>query len=385
MLKDKKVLLCVTGGIAAYKAIDLASMLYKSGAEIRTVMTDNACQFVTPLNFAAITHQKVYTNQWDIDTPIAHIELSDWADIVVVAPATANIIAKVAHGIADDLVSSTLLACTKPLLFVPAMNVHMYTNIATQTNMQILNDRGYYVLEPDTGALACGYAGIGKYPDNNEVLAAIDTYCLFNKNWIGKKVLVTAGATEEDIDPMRYISNRSSGKMGIAIVRALKLRGADVTLIHGSMKVTIPSSISTIYTQSAKLMYQEVLKIASEFDFIFMVAAVSDYTPAEPQKHKIKKGADLSMNLMRTADILESLGKAKPPRQRLIGFAAETENIENYAREKLQRKNLDYIVANNLSVCGQDETSAIVISPNDIREIHGNKLLVANQLLDLVR
>ncbi|HNX38887.1 MAG TPA: bifunctional phosphopantothenoylcysteine decarboxylase/phosphopantothenate--cysteine ligase CoaBC, partial [Candidatus Cloacimonadota bacterium] len=239
-LTDRKILLCVSGGIAAYKAIDLVSRLTKQGASVRTIMTEGALKFVSPINFAALSGEAVHTSLFEDSDPIPHISLADWADLLVVAPATANVLAKAAHGISDDLLSATLLAHNKPVLFVPAMNVHMYENAATQDNIKILKARGHHVLEPDSGMLACGYEGKGKYPPNEEIVFAIETYLEHVQDCKGLKVLVTAGACEEAIDPMRFITNRSSGKMGLAIARAFSLRGAEVDLLFAGIDQAVP-------------------------------------------------------------------------------------------------------------------------------------------------
>ncbi|MDD3632493.1 MAG: bifunctional phosphopantothenoylcysteine decarboxylase/phosphopantothenate--cysteine ligase CoaBC [Candidatus Cloacimonetes bacterium] len=382
-----KILLCVTGGIAAYKAIDLASQLTKSGFEVKIALTKNAQRFVSALSFSAIINQGVHTDLFENSDPIPHIHLADWADLTIVAPATANIIAKAAQGIGDDLVSTILLSQPKPVLFVPAMNVHIYEHPATQNNLKILKERGNYILEPETGLLACGYEGKGKYPPNEEVIYAIRCYLKYPANLTGKKILVTAGATAEPIDPMRMITNKSSGKMGLSIARAFALRGAEVTLVYGIVTETIPYYMkNSIFAPTAKLMYDAVMKQAKNYDIIVQCAAVSDYKPIKASTQKIKKSKNFNLELIATPDILEQLGKNKFPKQKLIGFAAESEHILENAKEKLQKKNLDLICANNLETAGKDETTLNLIRAGATKttkpiQLTGNKFDVA---LDLV-
>jgi len=385
MLKDKKILLCVTGGIAAYKAIDLASRLHKAGALVRSVLTANAQQFVTPINFTAITTQSVHTEMFTDEDPIPHITLADWADLMVIAPATANIIAKARVGIADDLLSSTLLAHTKPVLWVPAMNVNMYSHPATQDNIKTLRIRGHFVLEPITGMLACGYEGKGKYPPNDEVIAAIDTYVNHARDLEGIRILITAGATAEPIDPMRNITNRSSGKTGLALARAAALRGAKVTLIHAQISQSIPYYLDKVISvETVDAMHKAVKAELKHNDWLIMCAAVSDYKPDKPQFHKIKKGMDLSLHLVPTPDILSDIVTLRKQGQKIIGFAAETNDLEANAREKLLKKHLDLIIANDLSVAGADQTQATAISTADSIHLTGSKLDVAQKILNII-
>lgn len=387
---DKKILLCVTGGIAAYKAIDLASHLIKLGCEVKTVLSRNALRFVTELNFAAITHNSVHSSLWSDADPIPHISLADWADLIVVAPATANIMAKAATGLADDLISSLLLAHTKPVLYVPAMNVNMYLHPATQANIAILRKRGNHVLEPVTGMLACGYTGQGKYPPNEEVIYALRCYLEYPADLQGKRVLVTAGATAEPLDPMRMLSNRSSGKMGLAIARVFALRGAQVTLVHGMMTEQLPYYLQqAIFTPTVQEMYEQVIRLAPTQDIIVKCAAVSDYRPAETSTQKIKKGSKLSLELVATEDILAQLGKLKTRKQKLIGFAAETENLEKHALDKLKRKNLDLICVNHLAAAGADDTTLTLIKAGQsastkFARLSGDKYDVALQLVEQI-
>jgi len=385
MLKDQKILLCVTGGIAAYKAIDLASRLHKAGAKVKTVLTANARQFVTPLNFAAITSESVHTEMFTDADPIPHISLADWADLVVVAPATANVMAKAVHGIADDLMSSILLAHTKPILWVPAMNVNMYSHPATQDNINALRVRGHHILEPMTGMLACGYEGKGKYPPNDEVIRAIETYLEHTLDLTGFRILITAGATVEAIDPMRMITNRSSGKTGLALARAAKLRGAGVTLIHAHVTQSIPYYLDKVLkAETVDIMHKAVQAELKNHDWLIMCAAVSDYRPAQPKKQKIKKGKDLTIDLVPTPDILTEATKHKTKRQKFIGFAAETNDHAANARDKLTRKGLDMIIANDLQVAGADATEVLAITTKESIPIKGDKLDVAHQILSII-
>lgn len=385
-MEKKKILLCVTGGIAAYKAIDLASRLTKQGFAVRTVLNKNAQEFVTALNFEAITNESSHTELFcDID-PIPHIHLADWADLIVIAPATANMMAKAVHGIADDLMSSILLAHTRPVLWVPSMNVNMFNHIVTQDNIKQLLYRGNYVLEPSTGLLACGYEGKGKFPPVEEVVYAIKTYLQYKQDLKGKKILITAGGTAESIDVMRTIANRSSGKTGIALARAAALRGAEVSLVHGKIDVAVPYYLKeAVLAESVTEMKKAVDKLAAKMDIIIMAAAVSDFTPVKAVKNKIKKSAKLLLELTKTPDILAELGKKKKPGQKLIGFAAETENLLANAKAKLDQKKLDLIVANLLSVCGKDDTEITSLTKKSSVTIKADKFTAAHYILDKVK
>jgi phosphopantothenoylcysteine decarboxylase/phosphopantothenate--cysteine ligase len=385
MVKNKNIVLGITGGIAACKALELASLLKKQGAIVRTILTKNALEFITPLSFKAITHDLVLVDNFDLENEIAHITLADWADIFVIAPATANIIGKIAAGIADDLLTSTLLACTKKILIVPAMNIHMYENKILQENITKLKSYNFYFIEPETGELACGYTGKGRFPKSEEILYYIKSLLNFESDMNGKKVLVTAGATQQKIDPMRYLTNISSGRMGVEIARAAAIRGAEVTLVHGSLKIEPPYFIrQSIPAFSAKEMYDVCLKMAPEQDFIFKSAAVSDYTPEKQEEQKIKKGADLKLNLQRTDDILAELGKRKNAKQLIIGFAAESENVLQNARAKRLSKNCDFMVANHLQTAGKMESELTILSAEKEKQISGDKFLCANQILDFI-
>ncbi len=386
-MQGKRILLCVTGGIAAYKAIELASMLSKDGFLVRTVLTDSAKEFISPINFAAITHQSVHSSLWEDSDPIPHINLADWADLVVVAPATANTIAKAARGIADNLLGNILLAHTKPVLWVPAMNVHMYESPITQKNISRLLEKGDYVLKPQIGHLACGYNGQGKYPPNVDVVHAIKCYLGHKQDLIGKKVLITAGGTVEYIDPMRTIGNRSTGKMGIALARALSLRGAELSLVYANISVDIPYHLyEAIAVNTVDEMYEVVMNLAKGKDWIIKCAAVSDYKPVQSSSHKIKKGSQLQLELQPTIDILAELGKIKDSGQKLIGFAAETEDLAENARAKLKRKNLDLIVANHLDNAAQDTNNIHIIdgTGTSTEPLEGDKNLLAHIIIDRI-
>ena len=384
MIKNKKILLGITGGIAAYKAVDLASKLTKMGAEVKTVMTSHACEFVNPITFKSITHQPVITKMFDAESDIEHISLADWADLVVIAPATANIIGKTASGIADDLLSTTIMATTAPILFVPAMNIHMYENPIVQENITKLTNLGYFFMEPEFGILACGYEGKGRYPMNEEIVFNITTYLKYTKDLSGKNILVTAGASREIIDPMRFITNHSTGKMGLALARAAHIRGANVKFIHSSISIKVPEYLDSIKAVSAEEMHNAVLREYPNFEITFMTAAVADYTPAKPSKQKIKKSDDLNLELKRTKDILLEIGKKKTSDQMLIGFAAESENLEKNALQKIEKKNLDFICANNLNVSGKDETEILVLGKGTEIKLIGSKFSVAHQIIDVI-
>lgn len=384
MLENKKVLLGITGGIAAYKAVDLASKLTKLGAGVKTIMTAHACELISPITVKSITHQPVITKMFDIDADIEHISLADWTDIIVVAPATANIIGKVAYGIADDLLSTTIMATTAPVLFIPSMNVHMYENPIVQENISKLTKLGCFFMEPEKGMLACGYEGKGRFPKTKEIIYFIQTYLNYKKDLKDIPILITAGATRENIDPMRFITNYSTGKMGIALARAAFIRGAKVTLITGNMVEEIPEYLSTIKTSTADEMYKATTKEFNKNKITIMTAAVADYTPAQLYKQKIKKADKIILKLKRTKDILLELGKKKTKKQILVGFAAESENIIKNAKLKLQKKNLDFIIANNLKVAGKDETEIFFIGKGLEEKITGDKFQTAHKILNLI-
>ncbi|HFO1603261.1 TPA: bifunctional phosphopantothenoylcysteine decarboxylase/phosphopantothenate--cysteine ligase CoaBC [Staphylococcus aureus] len=391
----KKILLAVTGGIAAYKAIDLTSKLTQSGYEVRVMLTNHAQKFVTPLAFQAISRNAVYTDTFIEENPseIQHIALGDWADAIIVAPATANTIAKLSVGIADDLVTSTLLATETPKFIAPAMNVHMYENKRTQQNINILKEDGYHFIEAGSGFLACGYVAKGRMEEPLQIVSVIDAHFqnsnrLANSSFQDKRALVTAGPTIEVIDPVRFVSNRSSGKMGYAIAEALRNRGAIVTLVAGPTTLEDPKDIEVIHVQSAEEMFEQVTSRFDEQDIVVKAAAVSDYTPVDVLEHKMKKqDGDLSVSFKRTKDILKYLGEHKTS-QYLIGFAAETEDIENYAQQKLRKKNADVIISNNvgdMSIGFSSDDNELTMHFKNNEKVNikkGKKVVLAAQILD---
>ncbi|APO46746.1 MULTISPECIES: bifunctional phosphopantothenoylcysteine decarboxylase/phosphopantothenate--cysteine ligase CoaBC [Paenibacillus] len=365
MLNGKKIVLGVTGGIAAYKAATLCSRLVQKGADVHVIMTASATQFITELTLQTLTRNTVYTDTFDEREPavVSHIHLADLADLVLVAPATANVIAKMAHGMADDMLSTTLLATTAPVMIAPAMNVHMYDHPAVKHNMNLLVERGAMMIEPGEGLLACGYVGKGRLEEPESIVDVVERFFEQRESagisrqgqaplLQGKKVVVTAGGTIERIDPVRYITNDSSGKMGFAIAAAARDLGADVKLVMGSTQSKPPENVELIPVQSAQDMYEAVTREWDDADIVVKAAAVADYRPKEVYTEKIKKKGDtLSLELIKNIDILETLGKQKT-HQFLIGFAAETQSVEMYAREKLERKNCDLIVANDVTRTG---------------------------------
>ncbi len=376
MLKGKTVLLGVTGGIAAYKAAALASALVKQHALVDVVMTKNACEFITPLTFEHLAARKVYTDTFDRFTAneVEHIALADRADLVIVAPATANICAKLAHGLADDMLSTTLLACRCPRLIAPAMNTHMLLNPVTQDNLALLEKYGWTVIPPATGRLACGDVGPGKLPEPETILQYILREIALPHDLAGKKILVTAGPTREPLDPVRYISNHSTGKMGYAVARMAMLRGAEVTLVSGKTDLEPPPFLETVPVVTAEDMFRAVTERAETMDWIIKAAAVADYTPAEVAENKMKKKeGDLSVPLKRTQDILLWLGRHRRPGQLLAGFSMESENVLQNSREKLAKKNADLICANDLrqegAGFGVDTNVLTLITGEDVREL----------------
>lgn len=352
----KNILLAITGGIAAYKAIDLTSKLTQSGYQVRVMLTEHAKQFVTPLAFQAISRNHVYIDTFDEKdvSEIQHITLADWADAVIVAPATANTISKLANGLADNMVTSTLLATTAPVFIAPAMNVHMLEHPSTVENMSRLRNYGYKFIAPGEGYLACGYVARGRMEEPITILTIIDDYFKEQAQpqtfaLKGKNVLVTAGPTVEKVDAVRYFTNRSSGKMGYALAEAARDLGANVTLVSGETNLTQPVGVEFVQVTSAEDMFQAVKSRMNDMDMIIKAAAVADYTPVETSEHKMKKkDGDLQLTFKRTTDILKYLGEHKD-KQYLVGFAAETDNVEEYAMGKLKKKNADVIVANHVA------------------------------------
>ncbi|MCL6449189.1 MAG: bifunctional phosphopantothenoylcysteine decarboxylase/phosphopantothenate--cysteine ligase CoaBC [Armatimonadetes bacterium] len=355
MLAGRSIILGVTGGIAAYKAAELASALTRAGALVNVVMTQAAQEFVQPLTFAALTGRPVHTTLFGPLTsgPIPHIELAARADLAVIAPATANILAKLAHGLADDLLSSLLLAVTCPVLLCPAMNAAMYAHPAVQANLHRLKEMGYHIVEPEVGRLACGVEGRGRMPAPEVILEHIKRIFSFPGDLSGLKVLVTAGGTREPLDPVRYISDRSSGKMGYALAAAAVERGAVVTLVSAPTSLSPPAGVELVSVETARQMYQAVIERFSRYDVVIKAAAVADYRPKLVSGQKIKKTeGSLILELEKNPDILYELGQRKTPHQTLVGFAAETEDLEANALQKLSKKNLDLLVANDVTQPG---------------------------------
>jgi phosphopantothenoylcysteine decarboxylase/phosphopantothenate--cysteine ligase len=349
MLEDKKILLGVTGGIACYKSAELVRLLVKNNATVNVVMTESATKFVTPLTFQTLSMNPVLTDTFDTahGVEIKHISLPQECDIFVIAPATANVIGKIAGGIGDDLLTSMVLACTKPILIVPSMNNFMWENKIVQENIRKLKEHGFLLMEPGEGFLACGYEGKGRMPEPEKILEEI-VRVLTPKDMLNRKILVTAGPTREAIDPVRFITNPSTGKMGFAIAREARNRGAIVTLISGPAQITPPGVHKFISVTSADEMADAVFKEAKEADIVIMTSAVADYKPARYSETKIKKNSDrLNIELVKTVDILKKLGENKG-KKILVGFAAETDNIEENAIKKLKEKNLDLIVVNKI-------------------------------------
>lgn len=358
MMKGKRILLCVSGGIAVYKAAALTSKLVQAGAEVKVMMTASACEFVTPLTFQALSRNPVYTDTFDEKDPsvIAHIDLADWPDLILVAPATANMIGKIANGLADDMISTTLLAATAPVWIAPAMNVHMYDHPAVKKNMSTLSSFGYSFVEPGEGYLACGYVGKGRLEEPETIVSLIGSYFSqashTQKILEGVNVLVTAGPTVERIDPVRFFTNRSTGKMGYALAEQAAKLGASVTLVTGPTNLEYPKGVQVVQIESAQQMLEAVMQRYHEADVVIKSAAVADYRPKHVFDQKMKKQpGEAVLELERTTDILRTLGERKEY-QLLVGFAAETEQVDEYAQKKLASKNLDMIVANNVTTEG---------------------------------
>jgi phosphopantothenoylcysteine decarboxylase/phosphopantothenate--cysteine ligase len=389
MVKDKVIVLGISGGIAAYKAAELARLFVKAEAEVHVVMTAHAQEFITPLTFQSLTGNPVHTDLFSLyqEKEIGHISLADRADLLVIAPATANIVGKVANGLADDLLSTTIMATKAPVLFAPAMNVNMWENPFYQKNQRTLREAGYHFLDPVSGLLACGWVGKGKLPEPQDIFFACQKL-LASQDLAGETVLVTAGPTREELDPVRYLSNYSSGKMGYAIARAALIRGARVILVSGPSALQPPAGADFIAVTSAAEMFKVVLEKADLATVIIKAAAVADYRPRQRAEGKIKKHAEsLTLQLEKNPDILAELGRRKGKRL-LIGFAAETENLVQHAQAKLQAKRLDMIVANDVTVPGSGfdaDTNEIRMLFPDGRDVlvpQQDKELVAHRLLD---
>jgi len=376
MLKGKNIILGVTGGIACYKAAELTSALVKQHADVQVIMTENATKFVTPITFEQLSGNKALVDTFDrnFQHNVEHISAADKADMVLIAPATANVIAKLANGLADDMLTTTVLACRCPKAIAPAMNTAMYENPVTQDNIEKLRHYGWEIIEPDTGRLACGAVGKGKLADPSRLLEAILHTAADEKDMTGLNVLVTAGPTREALDPVRYLTNHSSGKMGYAIAKAASRRGANVTLVSGPTNLPKPSYIDVVDIESAKDMFEAVSSRADKMDIIIKAAAVADYRPATVADNKIKKSDDdLSIPLERTTDILKTLGADKKPGQFLCGFSMETQDMLENSKAKLTKKNLDMIAANNVKVDGAgfgvDTNVLTLITADDIKEL----------------
>ena len=390
MLKGKTVLLGVTGGIAAYKAAALASALVKQHAAVEVVMTKNATEFVTPLTFEQLTGRRTMVDTFDrnFSHQVEHISLAERTDLLIIAPATANVCAKLAHGLADDMLTTTALACRCPKLIAPAMNTNMYENPVTQDNLKILQRYGWDVIEPASGRLACGAVGKGKMPEPEDLLQHVLRYLALPHDLEGKKVLVTAGPTQESLDPVRYLTNHSTGKMGYAIAKMAMLRGAEVTLVSGPTSIPYPPFVKVVPVKSAQDMFEAVAENSPAADFIFKAAAVADYTPVDYNDNKMKKkDGDLSIPLKRTQDILKYLGENRVPGQVICGFSMETENMLENSRSKLQKKNVDMICANNLKVAGAgfgvDTNVITLITKDSCTELPlQSKESAANAILD---
>lgn len=393
MVQNKNIVLGVTGGIAAYKAAELVSRLKKLNANVDVIMTEAAAKFVTPLTFQSLSQNPVVVDmfaepkRWEIE----HISLAEKADVFVIAPATANIIGKIANGIADDMLSTTVMATKAPVIIAPAMNKNMYENPILQENIKKLKSLGYRFVNPSTGRLACGTYGVGRLAEIDDIIREILYVLNVKRDLDGKVVMVTAGPTQEFIDPVRYITNRSSGKMGYAIAEAARDRGAKVILITGPTHIQSPAGVETISVKSALDMYNAVLDNFEKADVIIKAAAVADYRPDRVSEQKIKKSGEyLELRLVKNPDILYELGKLKKENQILVGFAAESQDLINYAKEKLGKKNLDFIVANNIT----EEGSGFEVDTNTVKVIYKSgeveelpnmlKLDLAHQILDRV-
>ena len=392
MLKGKTVLLGVTGSIAAYKIASLASALKKLHADVHALMTQNATNFINPITFESLTGNKCLVDTFDrnFQFQVEHVSIAKKADVVMIAPASANVIGKLAHGIADDMLTTTVMACKCKKYISPAMNTNMFENPIVQDNLKTLEHYGYEVIQPASGYLACGDTGAGKMPEPETLLAYIEKEIAREKDLQGKKILVTAGPTQEAIDPVRYITNHSSGKMGYAIAKAAMLRGAEVTLVSGRTAIEAPLFVNVVPIVTAKDMFEAVTGISNEQDIIIKAAAVADYRPAVVSSEKVKKKeGQMSIELERTDDILKYLGENKREGQFLCGFSMETQNMISNSRAKLERKNLDMVAANNVKEAGagfqgdtnvltlitqKEETSLPLMSKED----------AANKLLDKI-
>jgi phosphopantothenoylcysteine decarboxylase/phosphopantothenate--cysteine ligase len=392
MLKGKKILLGVTGGIAAYKSAELTRGLIKRGAEVKVIMTKNAAEFITPLTLQTLSGNPVYMDMFSLLewSEIGHISLAEYPDLILIAPATANVIGKVASGLADDLLTTTIMASKAPVLFCPAMNANMYENRIVQDNMKKLTSLGYLFMQPDTGQLACKIEGQGRLPDPDQILEMAE-YVLTEKDLAEETILITAGPTREPFDPVRFISNYSSGKMGYALARAAHMRGANVTLISGPTSLEPPCGVNLIHVSSAIEMRKAVLDYLESAGIVIKAAAVADYRPASKAESKIKKrDGNLQIELERNPDIIAEIGKNKGDRI-LIGFAMETDDLISNAKKKLMEKNMDLIVANDLNTAGagfQGDTNCVKLIGRDgaIEDVPlMEKIEVANRILNRIK
>ena len=392
-LENKHIVLGVTGGIAAYKACELTSRLKKAGAQVHVIMTKNACQFVSPLTFETLSNHPAVTDTfarpdtWEVE----HVALAKRADLFVIAPATANILAKLACGIADDMLSTTVLATRAPILVAPAMNTGMWDNAATQQNVNTLKQRGVHFVGPEGGYLACGDTGAGRMSEPQDIFDAIGRLLSVREDLAGLRILVTAGPTQEKIDPVRYITNRSSGKMGYAIAEAAKSRGAQVTLVTGPTRLAPPGGVTVVPVTSTQDLYDAMVTRCDENDVVIQAAAPADFTPETAADQKIKKQGDgkLTLTFTQTPDVAAAVGKKKHPGQILVGFAAETQNVLKNAGQKLKKKNLDMIVANDVTAQGAGfdvDTNIVTFVTSKGKETLPcmQKRQVADELLDRV-
>lgn len=392
MLKGKTAVLGVTGGIAAFKIASLASMLKKQHADVEVIMTEHATKFINPITFESLTGNKCLVDTFDrnFQFQVEHVSLAKKADIFMIAPATANVIAKIAHGLADDMLTTTFLACKKPKYVVPAMNTQMYENPITRDNLELCRKYGMHVIDPAEGYLACGDTGAGKMPEPAVLFEYIMNEIALEKDLTGRKVLVTAGPTREAIDPVRYITNHSTGKMGYAIAVDAARRGAEVTLVSGPVELSAPLGVHVVPVSSAREMFEAVTAVSSAQDVIIKAAAVADYRPKVVNTEKTKKkDGDMVIELERTDDILAWLGAHRREGQILCGFSMETENMLENSRAKLERKNIDMIVANNLKVkgagFGTDTNIVTIITKDGVEELEiMSKAEVAHQLLNRI-
>ena len=392
MLKGKTVLLGVTGSIAAYKIAYLASALKKLHAEVHVLMTKNATNFITPITFESLTGTKCLVDTFDrnFQFQVEHVSIAKKADVVMIAPASANVIGKLAHGIADDMLTTTIMACKCKKFISPAMNTNMFENPILQDNLKTLEHYGYEVIQPASGYLACGDTGAGKMPEPETLLSYILREIAAEKDLEGKKVLVTAGPTQESIDPVRYITNHSSGKMGYALAKVAMLRGADVTLVSGPCSITPPPFVKVVPVVTAKDMFDAVTFVSAEQDIIIKAAAVADYRPKQVFDEKVKKqDKEMSIELKKTDDILKYLGEHRTPQQFLCGFSMETQNMIGNSRAKLGKKHLDMVAANNLKVAGagfQGDTNVLTLitQDEDVSLQHMSKEDAANVILDKI-